>query len=633
MKKLFINIVATMLSFTAVNAAIIELDGTNGIVTSTITAGSGTTYSVIDAAGGTVTLSATDEYILKNITFVENGVLKIEAGTIIRGEPRSSTQLNDPGSLVITRSARIDAQGTPSNPIIFTTAAVDNDPDGIADGVSLTVGDENTPDAYVIKVADQYSPGDTFLDADPKNSPLAPTANFAGATAGSSPLLLITDDGSGNLIAVAELDPENRSLWGGVIILGNAPTSIGLIEGDTVRDTVNGDIAANVLDDIFEGFIEGLGIADLGDRGVYGGMNPNDSSGAFRFVSIRHGGSVLGAANEINGLTMGGVGRGTLIENVEVYCNGDDGYEWFGGTVDTKNLISLWNNDDSFDIDEGFTGRGQFWFSLQGDDTLNGDHGGEHDGTDANHDSVDIAGFGPDTGSNDAGLGVPPAYITVYNATYIGGGESGNVTTDSGANRAFRIRDGFNGIYRNSIFTSFKDEPVRGTDSDNSGFFILENNIFYGVNAGDSYTEADGSLLDVGTNAQITSTGRWTFTNNTYDEDVFESRRDGVASAIPGVIPDVAPKFDRRGFYNTATDNDPFTSGNQNLGFDPRPDATVAASVTSSLAGSLPTFYTNTSYKGAFSPTATVNNIWTGSSASTTNPAWSVFGSSFLDLQ
>src|SRR5690606_10005528 len=85
------------------------------------------------------------------------------------------------------------------------------------------------------------------------------------------------------------------------------------------------------------------GIPSTEPRGLYGGgatPDDEDNSGTLRYVSIRHSGAEIGAGNEINGLTMGGVGRGTTIEYVEVYANVDDSFEWFGGTVNTRYLVS-----------------------------------------------------------------------------------------------------------------------------------------------------------------------------------------------------------------------------------------------------------------------------------------------------
>ncbi len=217
----------------------------------------------------------------------------------------------------------------------------------------------------------------------------------------------------------------SRGLWGGVIILGRA--SINTATG--------------------EGNIEGID-ASTEPRGIYGGgRNPNDddNSGVFRYVSIRHGGTDIGANNEINGLTMGGVGRGTTIEHVEVFYNQDDGFEWFGGTVNTRYLISAFAGDDSFDYDEGFRGEHQFWFSIQ--DPAIGDHAGEHDG-----------GTDPEDGR-------PYASPTVMNATYIGRGAS---STGGKDNNGIIFRDNAGGMYFNSIFTEFQGLMLSIEDLDPS---------------------------------------------------------------------------------------------------------------------------------------------------------------------
>lgn len=133
------------------------------------------------------------------------------------------------------------------------------------------------------------------------------------------------------------LDPDINGLWGGVIILGRAPIS-----------------ASNESGDINEIQIEGIPTSD--QNGLYGGNNPEDNSGIFKYVSIRHGGSNIGAGNEINGLTLGGVGSGTTIEHIEVVANQDDGIEWFGGTVSVNNVV-VWNaGDDAIDTDQSWAG-------------------------------------------------------------------------------------------------------------------------------------------------------------------------------------------------------------------------------------------------------------------------------------
>ena len=366
------------------SADIIKLDGTSAIGETKITASSGTTYTIVDVAtvgtNGVLTLTADNEYILDDVTFIDNGVLQIEPGTIIRGEPRSAHTKNDPGALVVTRTARIDAQGTAANPIIFTTAALNNN--GIMDGANIQVIDAGTNGAYISKIGTQASvtggalASGTFLDASPLASPLAPTSSFASDAAGVSPVLIV--EVGGEMFSYTETTPEHRSLWGGVIVLGSAPTSIGLIDenGDAVG-SIKGDLNNDTLDDIFEGFVEGLNLQEVGDRGVYGGMNPNDGSGVMRYVSIRHGGSSIGAGNEINGLTMGGVGSGTTIEHVEVIANLDDGIEWFGGTVNVSHALVAYQGDDAFDVDQAYSGTISNVAYIAGGDS---DHALEIDG-------------------------------------------------------------------------------------------------------------------------------------------------------------------------------------------------------------------------------------------------------------
>ncbi|WP_439153312.1 hypothetical protein [Winogradskyella sp.] len=134
--------------------------------------------------------------------------------------------------------------------------------------------------------------------------------------------------------AGTNLDQDDRGLWGGLILLGNAPCSF------------SGDIP--------EAQIEGIPADDT--FGLYGGTDPEDSSGALSYISIRHGGALIGEGNEINGLTLGGVGRGTLIDNIEVVANVDDGIEFFGGTVDASNLLVWAQGDDAIDIDQAYSG-------------------------------------------------------------------------------------------------------------------------------------------------------------------------------------------------------------------------------------------------------------------------------------
>ena len=113
------------------------------------------------------------------------------------------------------------------------------------------------------------------------------------------------DIASGNF-ASPNLDPDVNGLWGGVIVLGKATIS-----------------ASNTAGDVSSVQIEGIPTSD--QNGLYGGTENWDNSGVIKYVSIRHGGANIGAGNEINGLTLGGVGSATVIDHVEVVANQDDG--------------------------------------------------------------------------------------------------------------------------------------------------------------------------------------------------------------------------------------------------------------------------------------------------------------------
>lgn len=134
--------------------------------------------------------------------------------------------------------------------------------------------------------------------------------------------------------AGTNLTIADNGLWGGVIVLGKAPIS------------VSGDVATKQ--------IEGIPATDT--FGQYGGSIANDNSGVFKYISIRHGGITIGADNEINGLTLGGVGSGTVIDHIEIVANQDDAIEIFGGSVNVTNILAWAQGDDGLDFDQAWSG-------------------------------------------------------------------------------------------------------------------------------------------------------------------------------------------------------------------------------------------------------------------------------------
>jgi hypothetical protein len=145
--------------------------------------------------------------------------------------------------------------------------------------------------------------------------------------------------------------------WGGIAIAGNAPTN------RTTPPLLEGGINA-----------------------VYGGSLANDNSGILRYVRIEFAGIAADPNSEINGLTLGGVGNGTIIENVQVSYGNDDAFEFFGGTVNCRNLIAFATADDDFDFDFGYIGRIQFGVSLR--DPLFVDGGDAGNGIECDNDGA-----------------------------------------------------------------------------------------------------------------------------------------------------------------------------------------------------------------------------------------------------
>jgi hypothetical protein len=232
--------------------------------------------------------------------------------------------------------------------------------------------------------------------------------------------------------------------WGGVVVLGR---------GYVANNTSTGPNGAREVQ------IEGLTAA--GSLGFYGNCAASalfpascddDDSGTIQYVSIRYGGFNLSPNNEINGLTLGAVGRETDVHHVEVFQNKDDGFEMFGGAVNLKNVVVVAVGDDGLDYDEGWRGKVQYAFVMQGTPgTDKSDKGGEWDG-----------GNSPD-GSQ------PRAIPTVYNATMVGHGQK-NFTLST-ENTALHFRDNAGGRVYNSAFLDFGGATVLiegGTASSNS---------------------------------------------------------------------------------------------------------------------------------------------------------------------
>ncbi|MEZ5044331.1 MAG: T9SS type A sorting domain-containing protein [Saprospiraceae bacterium] len=331
-----------------------------------------------------------------------------------------------------------------------------------------------------------------------------------------------------------DLEAIDRGLWGGLILLGDATIAR---PGGTDN-------------------IEGIP-ADQ-DKARFGGTNDTDNSGTLRYVSIRHGGAVISNGDEINGLTLGGVGSGTTIEYIEVFANDDDGIEWFGGTVSIKYAAVAFCKDDSYDYDFGWRGKGQFWFTIL--DTDVSGRGGEHDG--ASPDNED-----------------PFSKPVIANATVIGPGVDATPEGDGGDIGLF-FRDRAGGEYWNSIITQFPGVGLAVEDITGDG--DAYNNLVNG-----DLAFANNIWWDFGVGNDINN-----FATLSDDKTPLADNKTLISVLVAG--------------GNTA--EDPLLAGvsrTTNMGLDPRPQENGPAG--QNIATINDNYFTVTNFKGAFDPS---KDLW-----------------------
>jgi hypothetical protein len=326
-----------------------------------------------------ITLDATKTYLLTGFVYVESGVtLTIPAGTVIRGDKASK------GTLVVTRGAKLVAEGTAANPIVFTS--------------NFDAGSR--------------APGD----------------------------------------------------WGGIIILGKA------------KNNISGGV----------GLIEG-GLTE--PKGNHGGTDNADNSGVLKYVRVEFPGIAYQPNNEINGVTFGSVGSGTAVDYVQVSFSGDDSFEWFGGTVNAKHLVSIANVDDCYDFDNGFSGKLQF-LVAQHDPSL-ADQAGQSNGIESDNSATDF-------------LASPRTRPIISNMTLVGPVANADAlaTVDTKHEYANLWRRGSKMILANSVFIGFRyglDIRDKETgDALTDGSSLIENNIYQSYTIGKDIV-ADGATLSFAT--------------------------------------------------------------------------------------------------------------------------------------
>jgi PKD repeat protein len=326
----------------------------------------------------------------------------------------------------------------------------------VKNGATLTIqpgtvimGDKATPNSCLV-----ITKGAKLMAAGTANSPIVFTSNQPAGQRGAAD-------------------------WGGIILLGKAknnnPTGIGNIEGL-------------------------LPTADT----EFGGTDDDDNSGTLQYVRVEFGGYVFQQDKEINGVTFGSVGRGTTIDHVQVSFSNDDAFEWFGGTVNCKYLVSYRNLDDDFDTDNGFSGNIQFGLSVR-------------DPQISDVPAVSTSeGFESD---NDAGgtTNTPQTSALFSNMTLIGPyrGSTAN-SIAAGYRRGARIRRNsalkiFNSVFMDHVNGIMIDGTLSEANA-TSGSLKFSNNILAGNSTGKVCEVASGSTFDIRTwfgaskNDSVTST-------------------------------------------------------------------------------------------------------------------------------
>jgi hypothetical protein len=248
--------------------------------------------------------------------------------------------------------------------------------------------------------------------------------------------------------------------WGGIILLGKAPTN------RTTEPTIEGGVNRN-----------------------YGGNDANDNSGVMKYVRIEFAGIAAAPGSEINGLTLGGVGAGTTIENIMVSYGNDDAYEFFGGTVNCKNLIAFATSDDDFDFDFGYTGNIQFGLSAKHPQYA--DIGDASNGIECDNDG---------TGTT----ATPFTHPHLSNFTFVGPNARAN--TQANHNFANRWRRSAHFTLRNSVMIGHQKggislESAEVASALNSGTSEFKNNLVHATakpfyaNSGSTGTFADDAAL------------------------------------------------------------------------------------------------------------------------------------------
>ena len=392
----FQGVTSTCLDYTCLTSAFSPLpESTSAMCTSPTAAPNGDAfYEAVTCSGAFKSSGAADNWMAGWSWLACSG--KMDGATCTTGVPKSPFANLGDDVVLLNGNVATDTTLTASTIYVLGAQVI------VDTGITLTIEKGTTilampPGAGEPAAALVVNKGATIMAAGTAAQPITMTSILAEEAMHSSETVQ-TDSAS----ATGLVELGRRGKWGGLIILGSAPTSASSPK-------------------------EIEGIAGY----TYGGSDPTDTSGTLQYVRVWHGGAVIGEDNEINGITFGGVGSGTVVDHCEVAYNADDGFEFFGGTVNVKFLSVLFVGDDAFDSDEGYQGKGQFLVAMIG---AQGNHGTEMDSK-----------------TNGDINSSPKSHPAFWSMTIIGGGAA---STRGTSNALMRLREGTGGSFGNLILAN-----------------------------------------------------------------------------------------------------------------------------------------------------------------------------------
>ena len=342
------------------------------------------------------------------------------------------------------------------------------------------------------------------------------------------------------IVFTSEAATPQRGDWAGLVILGNAPTNASF----------------NGVQGIGE--IEG-GINNSDGLGLYGtpasqGQNPADNSGILRYVRIEYAGYAFLPDKEINGLTFGGVGSSTIVDNVQVSYANDDSFEWFGGTVTCTHLISFRTLDDDFDTDNGFNGKVQFGISLRDSSVA---------------DISKSEAFESDNDAAGSSL-LPQTSVVFSNMTVMGPKATLSNTGNSLFSWGAQIRRNSSMSIFNSIIMGYSNglyiDATKGVPTDNNipGSLAVQNTIIAGCPTPVLYGITGNSSVPLVANTTATITA-W-FNTAAYSNSVLTNTSDvGLVAPFNYAAPDFNPTATSAAATGAAFTNTKLSTGFKNV--------------------------------------------------------------------